>query len=115
MTFVALQGLTHTRSCSVFEPDFFALGSTIYYCYKQRAPFVSNEQMMEQKAIPHSWRLIPDVARNLIERLLKFDMNERLTDWDEVRPHPAPRPDVRLRPAASSSATSSSGRSTGTR
>ncbi|CEO95089.1 Protein kinase domain-containing protein [Plasmodiophora brassicae] len=71
----------------VFEPDFFALGSTIYYCYKQRAPFVSNEQMMEQKAIPHSWRLIPDVARNLIERLLKFDMNERLTDWDEFERH----------------------------
>lgn len=66
-----------------FEPDFFAFGATIYYMFKGRAPFHSNEQMMEQRAVPNSWRGISPVAQDLIESLLKYDMTQRLTDWTQ--------------------------------
>lgn len=44
--------------------------------------------MLAQRAIPQSMSHIPAAARDLILKLLKYDVSDRLVDWDAVKKDP---------------------------
>ncbi|SPR01159.1 Protein kinase domain-containing protein [Plasmodiophora brassicae] len=70
------------------ETDFFSFGASLYYCFKGRCPFEDNNEMLAQRAIPQSMSHIPAAARDLILKLLKYDVSDRLVDWDAVKKDP---------------------------